>query len=171
MEKIAKYYGKFEDFLTNLLMIGIVIFVFVASVLRWAGHPIAWTVGFSQFLFVWVIFLGANKTLRLNKHIGVDFFAKRLPERVRILIELIIYLLMLLFLIFVGINGLQLSLDNSSRTISNLSISYSYVTLSVPISCFLMCITILSKSVSRIKKIVRLNTNQVSVENKKARGE
>lgn len=157
INKLAKGYGKIENFITNLLMIGVVIFVFFASVMRWVGYPIPWSVEFAQLLFVWVIFLGANRTLREDKHIGVDFFTKRLPERLRVVIEIVTILLIMTFLIFIGIYGIQLSIENSVRLISNLSMSYSFVTLSVPIGCILMIFTILFKLKGKIKSLKTLS--------------
>ncbi len=149
-EKIASTYIKTENFITNLLMIGVVIFVFMAAVMRWAGHPIAWSVEFAQLLFVWVIFLGANRALRENKHIGVDFFTKRMPVKVRAVIEIIIISLIMCFLIFVGVFGILLSFENSVRLISNLNISFSWVTVAVPSGCLLMVITLIFKLKGKI---------------------
>jgi TRAP-type transport system small permease protein len=150
MKKIAAGYVKAENFITNLLMIGVVFFVFIAAVLRWAGYPISWSVEFAQFLFVWVIFLGANRCLREDKHISVDFFTKKLPDKVRISVEIVINLFVMAFLIFLVIFGTLLSLENSVRLISNLPISYSFITMAVPIGSLLMIITILFKLKEKI---------------------
>jgi TRAP-type transport system small permease protein len=150
MEKIAAGYVKTENFITNLLMIGVVFFVFIAAVLRWAGSPISWSVEFAQFLFVWVIFLGANRCLREDKHISVDFFTKKLPGKVRISVEIVINLIVMAFLIFLVVFGTLLSLENSVRLISNLPISYSFITMAVPIGSLLMIITILFKLKEKI---------------------
>jgi TRAP-type transport system small permease protein len=150
MKKIAAGYVKAENFITNLLMIGVVFFVFIAAVLRWAGYPISWSVEFAQFLFVWVIFLGANRCLREDKHISVDFFTKKLPDKVRISVEIVINLFVMAFLIFLVIFGTLLSLENSVRLISNLPISYSFITMAVPIGSILMIITILFKLKEKI---------------------
>jgi TRAP-type transport system small permease protein len=153
MKRITAGYVKAENFITNLLMIGVVFFVFIAAVLRWAGYPISWSVEFAQFLFVWVIFLGANRCLREDKHISVDFFTKKLPEKVRITVEIAINLFVMGFLIFLCIFGTLLSLENSVRLISNLPISYSFITMAVPIGSMLMIITILFKLKEKIMSL------------------
>lgn len=131
--------------MTNFLMLAVVFFVFIAAVMRWAGSPIAWSVEIAQLLFVWLIFLGANRALRENRHIGVDFFAKRLPSRARNGLEIIIYLLILAFLLFLSWYGILLSIENSVRQISSVSISYTYISASVPIGCFIMSLTTIGK--------------------------
>jgi TRAP-type transport system small permease protein len=145
MAKMIQGYVKIENFITSLLMIGVVIFVFLAAVMRWAGSPISWSVEFAQLLFVWVIFLGANRCLREDKHIGVDFFTKKLPKRLRLIIEILMSLLVIGFLVFLCIYGLRLSMENSVRMINNLPLSYSLVTLAVPIGSILMICTSLYK--------------------------
>ncbi|MFD1781561.1 TRAP transporter small permease [Fredinandcohnia salidurans] len=145
IKQFARGYVKAENFITNLLMIGIVVFVFLAAVMRWAGFPISWSVEFAQVLFVWAIFLGANRCLREDKHISVDFLTKKLPLKISLGIDILMNLLVLAFLIFLGYYGILLSVENSERMINNLSLSYSLVTLSVPIGSILMIITILVK--------------------------
>ncbi|MEK4523108.1 TRAP transporter small permease [Psychrobacillus sp. FSL W7-1493] len=145
INKVAGVYVKFENFLTNLLMIGIVFFVFLAAVMRWAGWPLSWSVEFAQLLFVWAIFLGANRTLRERKHITVDVFVKALPQKAKNIIELFTKILVLAFLFFLTKYGFQLSMENSSRQISNLPVSYSFITLAVPVGSVLMILTILSQ--------------------------
>jgi TRAP-type C4-dicarboxylate transport system permease small subunit len=150
ISQIAQGYVRTENFITNFLIIGVVFFVFFASVMRWVGYPIPWTVEFAQLLFVWVIFLGANRALRENRHIGVDFFTKKMPPKVRAVVEIIMMVFVIAFLIFICIYGILLSIENSVRLISNLTVSYSFVTASVPIGCILMMFTMLSKIKEKI---------------------
>lgn len=150
VEKISRVYAKTEDFITNLLMVSIVAFVFFASVMRWAGYPLSWTVEFAQFLFVWAIFLGANRCLREDNHISVDFFVRKLSLKVRTILEIVINVLVIGFLVFLIFFGIQLSIENSVRLISNLPISYSFVTMAVPIGSLLMVITLSFKFKEKI---------------------
>lgn len=150
MKRIAQVYIKGENIITNVLMIGVVIFVFFAAVMRWVGYPIAWSVEVAQLLFIWVIFLGANRALREGKHIGVDFFTKRFPEKLRLVVELINILLILFFLFFVGAFGVQLSIENAVRVIGILPLSYSFITMSVPVGCFIMSITLMFRFKEKI---------------------
>ncbi|HZH58518.1 MAG TPA: TRAP transporter small permease [Metabacillus sp.] len=158
INKFAQGYVKTENFITNFLMIGVVFFVFLAAVMRWVGYPIAWSVEFAQLLFVWVIFLGANRSLREEKHISVDFFTKKFPARMRVILEIIMSLLVLAFLIFLSYFGILLSIENSVRLINNLTVSYSLVTLSVPIGSILMIITILIKLKGKILSLKILSS-------------
>jgi len=158
MKKFSQGYVRTENFITNFLMIGVVAFVFFASVMRWVGYPLSWSVEFAQLLFVWVIFLGANRCLREDKHISVDFFTKKLSSKVSAVIEIVMSILIIAFLIFLIVFGIQLSIENSVRLISNLSVSYSLITMSVPIGSLLMVITLLLKLK---EKFILLKANSV----------
>ncbi|QBP42624.1 TRAP transporter small permease [Paenisporosarcina antarctica] len=151
IRKFSQMYVKTENFITNLLMVGVVAFVLFASVVRWAGYPLSWSVEFAQLLFVWVIFLGANRALREDKHISVDFFTKKLSKKTKAILESVIFLLIIAFLFFLMIFGIKLSIENSVRVISNLTVSYSLVTMSVPIGSTLMIITLFFKLKERFK--------------------
>lgn len=153
LKTFIQSYIKLENFTTNILMLAVVFFVFIAAVMRWAGSPIAWSVDVAQLLFVWLIFLGANRSLRDNRHIGVDFFVKKLPIKVRNGLEIIIYLLILGFLLFLSRYGILLSIENSVRQISSLSISYAYIAASVPIGCFIMSVTTIAKIWKRVSAL------------------
>jgi TRAP-type C4-dicarboxylate transport system permease small subunit len=155
IKTLAQVYVKAENFITNLLIIGVVFFVFIAAVMRWAGSPISWSVEFAQLLFVWVIFLGANRTLREGNHISVDFLTKKLPVKVRSLNEIFMNVLVIAFLGFIGYYGILLSIENSVRQISNIGLSYSIVTIAVPIGCFLMIVTLLNKLAGNIRSFTK----------------
>lgn len=118
--------------------------------MRWAGMPLSWSVEFAQLLFVWVIFLGANRCLREDRHIGVDFFVKKLKPKTNAVLEIVINILIMTFLVFLINFGIQLSIENSVRLISNLPLSYSFITMAVPVGSTLMLITLVFKVAQKI---------------------
>nr|WP_251041058.1 MULTISPECIES: TRAP transporter small permease subunit [unclassified Halomonas] len=134
-----------EEFVSRLLLSIVVLLVFFTAVGRWAGLPVAWSVNIAQLLFVWIIFLGSNQALRNNKHIGVDIFSNLLPRRLQVLNEIFVLILMSAFLLLSVVYGVKLSIDNSTRVISNTPISYSFITMAVPVGSFLMFLTVIGK--------------------------
>lgn len=151
LKKIIDTYIKVENFMSGFLLMAVVLFVFTASIMRWAGSPIAWSVDIAQLLFVWAIYLGANRSLRENRHIGVDFFVKKLPKKTQIVLEIIMLVFIIGFLVFLSRYGFMLSFENAVRQINTLSISYSFISIAVPIGCLLMSITALAKIYENIK--------------------
>jgi len=153
MKNTIQMYIKLENFVTNFLIMAVVFFVFIASVMRWLGNPIAWSVDMAQLLFVWVIFLGANRALREDRHIGVDFVVKKFSAKIRYFVELFVSVLILVFLLFLARYGILLSIENYVRTIGTLPFSYSYITLAVPVGCFIMSVTTINKIWKRVASI------------------
>ncbi|MBD3895300.1 TRAP transporter small permease [Halomonas sp. ML-15] len=145
MNKAINFLVGVEEFISRALLVCVVFLVFFAAVGRWFGLPVAWSVNIAQLLFVWIIFLGANQALRNDKHIGVDILTSRFPDKLQKLIALGVFVLVSAFLAFIIVRGVSLSIDNASRTISNTSISYSYITMAVPVGCLLMLATTLRK--------------------------
>lgn len=128
----------------GLIMLGvIVILVFMASIMRFFGHPLIWSVDFAQLLFVWLCFLGANRALRDKGHLGVDLFVRNLSSRVRFRIEAVISVLILVFLVSLTVKGIQLTLLNKERLFGDSGIPYAFVTIAVPFGCILMAITLI----------------------------
>ncbi|MBE0529342.1 MAG: TRAP transporter small permease, partial [Rhodospirillales bacterium] len=57
---MVEKYRKAEEAISRVLLAICVVLVIVASLGRWYGHPIIWSVDMAQLLFVWICVLGAN---------------------------------------------------------------------------------------------------------------
>ncbi|MBN1498911.1 MAG: TRAP transporter small permease [Spirochaetes bacterium] len=139
------------DKLARVLFFFIIGFVFFAALARWFGFPVAWSMDLAQVLFGWVIFLGADHTLRENGHIGIDYVINKFPDKYKRMIMIINYLMILAFLAVIAGYGVYLCILNAERRFDILQISYSFATASVPAGCFLMFITVIRKLVSLFK--------------------
>lgn len=148
MEKINNSINKIENILGSFALALLVVLVFVAAALRYLGFPIVWSVDLAQLLFVWVVFLGADRALQTNNHIGVDFFVNYLPKKLKKIIYILHYLIILIFLSGIIYYGFDLTIRNTARNFNTLGISYSYATAGVPIGCLLMFRTIIYKFIN-----------------------
>ncbi|MFZ4453048.1 TRAP transporter small permease [Salibacterium aidingense] len=148
MKHLATVLTRIEDIITKLLLASIVILVFYSAMVRWLGVPVAWSVEMGQLLFIWLIFLGANQAMRKNRHIGVDVFTNRLPDKLKTPVNVFTDSLIACFLIVIIFYGTQHAADHALRSVQNLPLSYSYITASVPAGCTLMLVTLLMKWIS-----------------------
>lgn len=139
---VLKTIQKIEEVVAETLMAFIILLVFLAAMARWLGYPIVWSVDIAQLLFGWVVFLGADMALRNNNHIGIDMLTTRLPPKIQKGIALISYILIAVFLAMIAVFGFYLSVINYERTFNTFELSYSYATVSVPVGCVLMLITV-----------------------------
>lgn len=136
---------KFEEKLSKVLLLATVLLVFVASLARWIGYPIVWSVDIAQLLFIWVCFLGANQALRRNEHVGVDFVVRYFPKRAQQVIGVVHRFLILLFLGTIVWFGVDLTLLNVERRFSDTDLSYAWVTVAVPVGCLLLLVTLIRR--------------------------
>ena len=124
----------------GVLVIDVVWQIFTRFVLN---HPSSWTEEFSTFLLMWVGLLGAAVAVNRTAHLGVDFLVLKLPTRLRIAGELIVYLLVGAFAVMVmvigGIELVQKTLV-TNQTSPALNWKMGYVYLCLPVSGFFITV-------------------------------
>jgi TRAP-type C4-dicarboxylate transport system permease small subunit len=110
--------------------------ILVSIVARYLNLPIAnldWVEETSRFLFIWLCFLGAALALEQGAHIRIDFFAKLLPPRAWLPLEVVVHLSILVFLAIATYEGLLVTLragDRSPVLLVPMSVAY----LALPVS-------------------------------------
>ena len=146
MKKVYAYVCKCETLVIKVLFVFLVALVFIAAFTRYIGYPINWSVDMAQCLFAWCTFLAADVAMRNNKLMKVDFFIGKIPEKNKRLFEILNLFIILLFLSALVGYGVWLSYTPRFRTFQGIpGFSYTWVTLSVPVSGALMIITTILK--------------------------
>lgn len=154
MKRIYENICKAEDFITKTSLIIIAILIFVAAIARCIRHPLIWAVDVSTFLFAWVVFISGDIAMRNDKLVSIDLVTKLMPEKAQKIFKTINQLIIMLFLAALIVYGLWLSYTTRFRTFPGLTtLSYTWVTLSVPVGSALMLIT----SIRKIKKQFKEN--------------
>lgn len=135
--------GQIELWAGMALLAVIVALVFIASVARFFGHPLIWSVDLAQLLFIWLCFVGASRAMRERGHLGVDLLIRRLgPER-RLAVEIVLAVLFILFMAVLTWEGYELTLLNRERLFGDSGLPYALVTIAVPAGCVLLTISML----------------------------
>lgn len=146
---------KIEELFVSIGLSMLILLVFLAAVLRFFGIDMSWSTDLAQLTFAWVCFVGADLALARNKHMGVDMLIERFSAKAQNIIRLVNSILILGFLIFVFIYGVNLCIVNSQRSFQTLPISYSYATASAPFGSALMSITLVRQIIQYIKVIFK----------------
>lgn len=120
------------------LLAVITVLVFVASIMRFAGYPLIWSVDLAQLLFIWLCFLGATRAMRKRVHLGVDYLVGLLPRKGRLWIETVLALIFIAFLTALAFEGYKLTLLNKERLFGDSGLSYAWVTIAVPVGSVLL---------------------------------
>lgn len=141
MKKLYDSFCVLEELIAKALLAFIVLLVFLAALSRTLSYPLNWSVDIAQLLFAWTTFFGADIAMRKDKLMGVDLFIEKMSARTRTFLRIGHYTLIIVFLCGVIVFGLKLCVENYDRTFQTMEISYSWVTLSVPVGSALMIIT------------------------------
>ena len=147
---MVEKYRKAEEAISRILLAACVVLVVVASLGRWYGHPIIWSVDMAQLLVVWICVLGANQTMRRDQHVGVDLLLIHMPARLRRWVMLAHFLIIEAFLAAMVWFGYDLTRLNVERQFSDTPLSYAWVTAAVPVGSALLFLTVLGRMIAMI---------------------
>jgi len=148
---MLSFYRKFckvEEVITSVMFISIIALIFSAAFFRAFDQPLVWADDIAKFLFSWTAFLGADIALRHSRLVGVDMLVNKLPPKSQTTSEAIVFSIMILILIAFVYYGTILSIKNWERDFQTLSfMSYSMVTISLPVASVFMIISTMTKLV------------------------
>lgn len=157
MKRLYRNFCRFEENLALVLLAGLTILVFLSAMFRTFNYPLNWAQDVALVAFAWLIFIGGDVAVRGSGLIGVDLLVKAFPKRVRLILDIVYKCLIVVFLLILAINGYSMVISGWSRQITALHISYSWVTMSVPVGAVLMMISTaisISESIIKYKKEV-----------------
>lgn len=157
MKKFYEKFCKAEVAVASICLITCVSVIFISALLRVIGHPINWATDLSLLLFTWSTFMGADIAFRAGKLVNVDILANMLPDYMRKWNKIVIYSVCLIFLCALVYLGLIQSVKTWHRSFNGISwLSYTWVTLSVPVCCLSMVVTTLLKIRDTVKNVAEL---------------
>lgn len=154
MKKIHEFIYRAELFVSKFFLAVIAALVFGAAIARTIGIPIVWAVDAATLLFAWCVFFGADLAIKEDKLVSIDVLIKYFPDKTQHYLKLFNQFVIALFLIFLIGFGTWLSYTTRFRTFQGIpEISYTWVTISVPIGSALMLSTLIGKIKEQILRI------------------
>ena len=155
MSKFRKTYdfiGQAEYFVAGFLFVIIVCIIFASGFGRSIGYPLGWAMDTSTFLFAWAVFFSADVTMRKDRHVNVEILVNKFPKKIQNYLTLLNYIIIVVFLSFLIIYGIKLCFITRFRAFQGIpGFSYTWVTLSIPVGCASLLLTILLKIEHLIK--------------------
>jgi TRAP-type C4-dicarboxylate transport system permease small subunit len=131
-----------EAWIAAVLLILMVVLIFLGGVMRMLGTPINWSGDIATACFAWACFLCADIAWRKNALMSIELVTERLPARLQRLVAYANYAIIVAFLVYVLVGGLYLSWISRARSFQGIpEISYSWVTMSMPVGAVLLLIT------------------------------
>lgn len=139
MKKLVSIIKNLDLVVAGIMLVAIV-FMTIAGVFmrKLVGQPFAWLEEMQLFFFVWLIFFGGSVAFRTGNHVGIDIVAERLGPRARRVLDIMVYIITMLVLIYILKGSGELAQSVTKKVTPYLKISYWVIDVAAPIGCVLM---------------------------------
>jgi TRAP-type C4-dicarboxylate transport system permease small subunit len=139
--RFERYFITANRAVIFLMMAMMTTLVFVNVVARYVfNFSIIWTEEISQYLMIWIAYLGAGLALREGRHVAVEMLQDRLPTALGRKVRMAVGGLVLLFLGVVTVLGFQFVAFVWQQETPVLNISLGIPSLAVPIGTLLFAV-------------------------------
>jgi TRAP-type C4-dicarboxylate transport system permease small subunit len=140
--------GRFERYFVAanrgvifLMMAVMATLVFVNVITRYVfNFSIIWAEEVSQYLMIWIAYLGAGLALREGRHVAVEMLQDRLPTALGRRLRMAVGGLVLIFLGVVTVLGFQFAAFVWNQETPVLNISLGIPSLAIPIGALLFAV-------------------------------
>ena len=140
--------SRFERYLVTanktiifLMMAVMTTLVFINVIARYIfTYSIIWAEEISQYLMIWIAYLGAGLALREGRHVALEIVHDRLPRVMSRRLRMALGGLVLAFLGTVTVLGFEFSMFVWNQETPVLNISLGIPTLAIPIGCLLFAV-------------------------------
>lgn len=147
--RLGAAYRRFcraEALVAGTLLVMMVVLIFTGAVSRVFGFPLNWSIDAATCFFAWACFLCADIAWRSNGMMAIELVTSRLSTRQRQRLRYLNHSIIVLFLVYMIWLGLWLSWTSRVRSFQGIpEISYSWVTMSLPVGAGLLLVTTLLK--------------------------
>ena len=149
LERISHYGNRWAERCCLVLLVAMTTVTFAQVFFRFVVvRSLPWSEEFSRYALVWASFLGASVALKRGLHIGVEAFVGKLVEKRRRQVYQLTLFLMMIFLLFVIIKGLQMASFNMRQSSPAMRIPMGLPYLAIPVGSILMFLHLLNETVS-----------------------
>ena len=146
MKKLYDRLCAAEAVLAGTLLVLMVALIFLGGVSRVLGYPLNWSTDFATAFFAWACFLCADIAWRRNALMSIDFLVNRLAPKAQMTVRYVNYAIISGFLVYLMVMGTWLAWTSRARSFQGIpEISYSWVTMSLPVGAALLLATTVLK--------------------------
>lgn len=136
---MKRFFHHLDDYLGVLALSGIIILISSNVFFRFIlNNPITWTEEVSLALFIWLTFIGISSGIKHNSHVGIDYFVRKMPDKIRHYIQVarLVVIFAATILVFVYW-GAAFAIHGVAKVTPVLGISYTFINLAVPLGSLL----------------------------------
>lgn len=140
---MVKFLNNLEEKFLILNLLISTLLVFMNVVLRYCFHSsLSWVDEAARYMFIWLIWIGADYTLANRKHLRIDILSSKLTGKARIALEIFVLTLWCGFSVFLGIQGAKLVsvVVKTGQLSTAMQISMGWAYLCIPLAGIFMAI-------------------------------
>jgi len=157
-DRLIKYIGKVELYVSMLLLISIVGLLIASVALRYVFHtPAMWISPTITLLFIWASMISIGYVYKKRGHIAITFVVEHFPMKLRILIDIVVYIIIVSSLILLFIGTIKILPIHAQRFIIGLKISRIYFSSAVLVGGVSILITTIYFIFLEIKNLAKRN--------------
>ena len=146
MKRFYGYLCAGEAWTAGALLVLMVALIFLGGVSRVLGYPLNWSTDFATAFFAWACFLCADIAWRKNSLMAIEILTSRLPRKLQTACRMTNYFIIGTFLLYAMTFGTWLAWTSRVRSFQGIpEISYSWVTMSMPVGAALLLVTTVLK--------------------------
>lgn len=144
-EVFSKTLDRAVLFSVVVLSIPLVLIVLYAVFMRYVLNAAPqWSEEIARYLMVWMSLMATSAAMRRGQHIGLTFVVEKAGPRLRLVLDLIAYALVLLFFAVLLVKGIDMTIFVAPQRSPSVNIPMWIPYLSVPVAGFLMIVQTLT---------------------------
>ena len=118
MTRLLDFLEKTLLGVTSAMFLFIVIVTLLQVFFRYIlNDALSWSAELTKIVFVWMTFLGSAVAINRNRHMRIDTLVQLVPERPRVIIDILLQAAIIVFLIVISYHGLAI-IERSARILT-----------------------------------------------------
>ena len=146
LERLNEWIQTLSAILLSIMTILVLAQIFFRYIL---GNPLGETQELSIYAMVWVIMLGSTIAVRNKTHIAVNYFVELLPQKLANSVNMLCYLLTLIFFSILVKQGWALMLRAMLQQSPSTGLPVGYVVASIPFCAAISILYILEQMICK----------------------
>lgn len=168
LRKVLDFVDRLIGYILVFLFTSAVLVLFYQVMLRYLFNKSnIWAEEYAIFSTIWMCSLGCALAFRRYKHITITTISDMIPWKIRRYIDIVCYLLIIVFLYYAFINSFSLIRAQWNVFTTGFRMRQGILYLSIPISAVLMVISIIECIYDKIKNF-RVNPDEITAAKEEA---
>ncbi len=154
----SRIVAKVSIIFCYILLIAVTFIIGLAVFYRYVlNDPIQWAEEIARYLLIWLSLVAASVAIKERKHIHLTTVVRRLPERISLIIEIVLYLIIVVLITIITKYSWLMVVTRSVRQFSpSIAISMLWVHSALPVGFCLMILQSLFILFEDIKLLMKV---------------